>query len=190
MPAIDQVKEDLHYVASAVRREERDDGIPAIYFMWAALVAIGFALPDFAPRWAGLYWFTVGPAGGLASWWLGARSGAKAGVNDAALGRRHGYHWLLAGAAFVLVFIPAFAGRIDAAAAATNVLLVAGLTYVLAGVHLEKPLIWSGLLMFGGYVALSLLDLPYIWTITGLVVAASLLLAGFTRLNREPPVPA
>lgn len=185
MTAIDRVKEDLDYVSSAVRRADRNDGMPIIYYLWAALVAVGFALPDFAPQWAGPYWLIAGPAGGLTSWWLGARQGAKAGVNDAALARRYAYHWLLAGIAFILVFVPAFTGHITAAAAATNVLLVAGLTYVLAGVHLERPLMWSGLLMFCGYIGLSLLDLPYIWTAIGLVVAASLILAGLTRPNHQ-----
>lgn len=186
MTAIDRVKEDLDYVASAVRREARDDGIPGIYYMWALLVGIGWALPDFAPRWTGLYWIIVGPAGGLFSWWLGARQGAKAGINDAALGRRYVYHWLLTLLAFFLVFLPAVTGKIGADAAAINVLLVTGLAYTLAGVHLERPLLWSGLLVFGGYVALSVLELPYMWTTTGLVVAASLVLAGLTRRQSAP----
>lgn len=186
MTAIDRVKEDLDYVASAVRREQREDGIPVIYYMWALLVGIGWALPDFAPRWTGLYWIIAGPAGGLLSWWLGARKGAKAGINDAALGRRYAYHWLLVLLAFFLVFLPAVTGKVSADAAAINVLLVTGLAYSLAGVHLERPLLWSGLLVFGGYVALSVLELPYLWTTTGLVVAASLVLAGLTRRQREP----
>lgn len=190
MTTIDRAKEDLDYVASAVRREARDDGVPVIYYLWAVLVAIGWALPDFAPRWTGLYWIIAGPAGGVASWWIGARQGAKAGINDTALARRYAYHWLLAMLAFFLVFLPAISGKVGADAAAINVLLVAGLTYALAGVHLERPLLWSGLLVFGGYVALSTLDLPYLWTITGLVVAASLILAGLTSRKRRPVAPA
>lgn len=186
MTAIDRFKEDLDYVASAVRRDDHSDGVPVIYYMWAVLIAAGWALPDFAPRWAGLYWVIVGPAGGLVSWWLGSWQGARAGIHDTALGRRYAYHWLLAALAFFLVFLPAIFGKVGADAAAINVLLVAGLTYTLAGVHLERPLLWSGLLVFGGYVALSMLELPYLWTTTGLVVAASLLLAGLTRRKREP----
>lgn len=190
MSAIDRVKEDLDYVANAVRREERDDGVPVIYYMWAALVAVGWSLPDFAPRWAGLYWLIVGPAGGVASWWIGARQGARAGIQDAALGRRHAYHWLLAMLALFLVFLPALVGNATSASAAVNVMLIVGLTYAFAGVHLERPMLWSGLLMFGGYVALTLLDVRYIWTATGLIVAASLLLAGFTLRNRGVSAPA
>lgn len=187
MPTIDRVREDLEYVTNAVRREDRDDPVPAIYLMWAVLVAIGFALPDFAPRWAAWYWFTIGPAGGLASWWLGARQGARDGIKDLALERRHAHHWLWAGLAFILVFLPALTGSATPAAAATNILLVAGLAYGLAGVHLERGLRWSGLLMLGGYVALSVLALPYLWTTTGLVVAASLIVAAFMQ-RKAPPI--
>lgn len=185
MTAIDRVKEDLDYVASAVRRDERRDGLPAIYFMWSVLVAVGWALPDFAPRWAGLYWLIAAPLGGAASWWLGTRESAKIGVNDAEFGRRSLYHWLWAALALFLVFLPALFGKTSGAVAAINVMLVIGLTYTLAGVHLERPLLWSGLLVFIGYVALSLLTVPYIWTTTGLIVAASLVLAGVTRRGRE-----
>ena len=186
MTAIDRVKEDLDYVASAIRREDLDDGVPVIYYLWAVLVAIGWALPDFAPRWTGLYWIIAGPAGGLLSWWIGTRRGTCAGINDTALGRRYAYHWSLTFFALLLVFLPAIFGKISADTAAINVLLVIGLTYTLAGVHLERPLLWCGLLVFAGYVALSTIELPYLWTITGLVVAASLILAGLTRRRRLP----
>jgi len=187
MPAIEQVREDLDYVANAVRREEADRGPPAVYVLWAVIVAIGFALPDFAPRHAGWYWLIVGPAGGIASWLLGRRQGIIDGVHDAALARRYAYDWLVAGAAFILVFVPAMAGAIQPTAAAVNVLLVGGVAYALAGVHLERPLLWSGLLMFGGYVALSLLALPYVWTATGIIVAASLAIAAVVRPRAPSP---
>lgn len=184
MTTVDRVKEDLSYVASVVRQQDRDDGLPVIYFLWAVLVPIGFALPDFAPRWAGWYWLIVGPIGGLLSWWIGTRHSERTGINDIELGRRWGYHWLVAGAAFILIMLPIFTGKTAAPSAAANILLVVGLAYALAGVHLERPLLWSGLLMFGGYLALSVLDLPYVWTTTGVVVAAALILAGVTRQHR------
>ena len=55
MNPIESVRENLDYVASSVRRNERAPGEAAIYFLWAVLVPIGFALPDFAPRLAGPY---------------------------------------------------------------------------------------------------------------------------------------
>ena len=57
-------------------------------------------------------------------------------------------------------------------AAVGNFLLVAGLAYALAGVHLERPMLWSGLIMLAAYVMLNMFALPYTWTITGLVIGA------------------
>ena len=94
----EQIRHDLDYVAAAVRRQDRPVGTPAIYFLWAILVPIGFALPDFLPH--------------------------------------------------------------------------------LAGVHLIRPLLWSGLMMLAAYAALQLLPLPYIWTISGIAIALSLVWAG------------
>ena len=53
------------------------------------------------------------------------------------------------------------------------VLLIIALAYFLAGVHLERPLIWIGVLMLSGYILL-LFNPPYAWTILGLVIAAGL----------------
>ena len=52
---------------------------------------------------------------------IGVRQGVRSGINDAALGRRHAYHWLLALLAFILVFLPAISGKVSAEAAAINV---------------------------------------------------------------------
>ena len=76
MTSAEQLKHDLDYVANAVRRHDRPLGPPAVWFLWALLVPIGFALPDFAPRSAGAYWFFAGIGGGLVSWWL-ARGEAR-----------------------------------------------------------------------------------------------------------------
>ena len=58
-------------------------------------------------------------------------------------------------------------------------LLIAGLAYGLAGVHLEPPMRWVGLMMMAGYMALTLFKLPYAWTATGVLVAAGLMYAGW-----------
>ena len=181
----DRVREDLQYVTGAVRRAERDDGPANIYLMWAVLIAIGFALPDFRPQWSGPYWLIAGPGGAAASAWLGKRHSERCGIRDADFFRRWTYHWLLGGfMGWLLVFMPVATGRIDAPAGVANLLLVLGLTYVLAGVHLQRPLLWSGIIMWAGYAALSMFDLPYVWTTTGLIVAASMLLAALTARTR------
>lgn len=84
MPSNEQLQHGLDYIAGAVRRHNAPAGEPAIFFLWAALVAVGFALPDFAPRWAGPFWL-VAVGGGLLSWWLGARAERRSGINEVEL---------------------------------------------------------------------------------------------------------
>lgn len=185
MTTNDRVKEDLQYVASAVRRADRDDGPANIYLLWAVLIAIGFALPDFAPKWAGPYWLIAGPGGGVLTAWLAKRHAEGCGISDAELDRRAAYHWVLGGfISWMLVILPVATGRMDVNAGVANLLLIFGLVYVLAGVHMVRPLLWSGFIMWAGYIALSVFDLRYVWTTTGLIVGASLLLAAFNTRAR------
>lgn len=180
MSTADQIKQDLDYVASAVRRQDQDSGIPVIYYLWAGIVLVGFALPDFAPRAAYAFWLAAGIGGGLLSWWLAERDARRTGINDVAMGRRHGMHWLVAGAAFVVAALPMLTGAAPAGIAVANFLLVAGLAYALAGVHLQRPLLWSGLVMLAAYAVLVVFAPPYAWTITGAAVAAALAWAGLS----------
>lgn len=186
MTNVDRLRDDLDYVSAAVRSGDTPCGIPALYFLWGGLLAAGFALPDFAPAIAGPYWLIAGIGGGLFSWWLGARTSRRKGINNTALGRRYGLHWIIAGAGFLLCFLPMLSGQVPPATGAANFLLVAGLTYALAGVHLERPLLYCGLLMLAAYGTLVLLAPPYTWTLTGLTVGAALAWSGISALRREP----
>lgn len=180
-----RLQRDLDYVASTVRRRDRYHGVPSIYFLWAAIIAVGFALPDFAPRHAAAFWLVAGIGGGLLSWWLGARAGRRQGVNDVALGRRMGMHWLVAGAGFLLCWLPVLGQGVPMSSVAGNFMLVAGLAYAFAGVHLLRPLLWSGLVMLAAYAVLALRPLPYTWTFSGAAIAVSLLVAGWCALRAE-----
>ncbi len=187
MSPSDSIKQDLQYIANVVRHRDRSPGVPAIYFLWAFIVLVGFSLPDFAPQYAGIFWLFAGIGGGLLSWYLGSRDALKNGVIDAELGRRHGFHWLAGGVAFVGVALPVVVGRADMAAAANSFMLVAALLYTLAGVHLERPLLWSGLVMFAAYAVLVVYNPPHAWTVAGITTATSLLWAGIStqRANRN-----
>lgn len=180
-----QIKEDLAFVASAVRRQDRPSGVPEIYFLWAAIIAVGFALSDFKPAWAGIYWLVVGIPGGLLSWYLGARASNRAGLTDPQLGSRYALHWCIAGVGFFLATLPMVMKRVDPATGASNYLLLAGLAYAFAGVHLERPLLWSGLMMLAGYAALMVFSMPYVWTATGAIIAVSLMWAGMNSRGRR-----
>lgn len=186
MPSADQLQQDLAYVASAVRRHERLLGPPAVWFLWALLVPVGFALPDFAPRSAGAYWFVAGIGGGLLSWWLGQREMRRCGRQDVELSRRIGLHWIIAGVGFVLCGLPMMTGRVAPADAVPGYMLVAGLVYALAGVHLLRPMLWIGTLMLAAYAVLVVAGPPYAWTITGVVIAIALAWAGVAARAGRP----
>lgn len=176
MTDTDQLQQDLDYISAAVRRREQPVGIPALYLFWAVAMFVGFASTDFAPQTTGLYWLVVGMGGGLFSWWMGERDDRKRGVRDVEQGKRYGLHWVVGGIGYFLTALPMFAHGFSNDAAA-GFLLTTGLVYGLAGVHLERPLLWCGLLAFAGYVALVVWRLPYAWTMTGALMATCLLLA-------------
>ncbi|TWI14380.1 hypothetical protein [Aerolutibacter ruishenii] len=185
MPHADRLQQDLDYLSRTVRHRERPVGTPAIYFLWALIVLVGFALPDLAPRVAGAYWCVVGIGGGLLSWWLGARDARVTGVSDPELGKRYGYHWLIGGIGFLLAALPVALGRAPIESAVGTFMLVAGLSYAFAGLHLNRPILWSGLLMLAAYGVMVVAQPPYAWTFTGIAIAASLLWAGLSAQRQR-----
>jgi hypothetical protein len=62
-------------------------------------------------------------------------------------------------------------------------LLIVALAYFLAGVHLERPLKWVGLLMMAGYVGLFFIP-AYGWTLVGILVSLSLIVSGLLERRR------
>jgi hypothetical protein len=178
MASLDNLREDLDYVAGAVRRDDVTS-VPIILVLWGVLIPVGFALADFAPRWCGLYWLVASIAGGCATALISKRTMRLRGQVDRELGRRHGLHWLVMGAAFVLFGASLATGHMDVRSTVPIWLLLSGMGYTLAGLHLDRDraLLPSGLIMFGGYAALVWLPLPYVWTTTGLIASASLLTA-------------
>lgn len=180
----DELQSNLDYVARAVRKRERPPGVPAIYFLWAPLVLIGFALPDWAPHAAGLYWFIACIGGGALSVWLSMRDERVHGVIDRERSRRYGFHWLVAGVAFGLTALPIALGRYELQTVA-NFLLTGGTVYALAGVHMDRPILWSGLIMYAAYAAMMLFSPPYAWTFAGIATAAGLTWAGISAQRRR-----
>lgn len=182
------MQDDLRYVTNAMRRRDPRAGVPAIFFLWAVIIAIGFALPDFAPQHAWLYWAILGPAGGVVSWLLGARDAKRQGDMDRELGIRHGLHWLVSGAAWFAVALPLLgAGDSEplvAEALGRQILLVAALAYGLAAVHLERGLGWPAAFMGLGYVVLTTAPVAYTWTLTGALVAIGLVIGGWRARRR------
>ncbi len=183
MSDLNHLKDDLQFVRDAVNRGRDDRGTAPSYFLWAAIIGIGFALPEFAPRLAWPFWLVAGIGGGLASIWLGIRHGRLRGVQDPAIGRRHGAHWLLSGVAIAVPMAAIGLGKLPMAAAAPMVLAVTGLGYALAGVHLHPPLRWAGVVLLLAAMALLFFNGPHLWTATGIAVAVALVVGGISALR-------
>ena len=178
MAEAQQLKEDLHYVAATVRRAEQYSPVASICYLWAALVLVGFSLSDWSPQHAGPFWLAAAPLGTLISFVLGWRAGRGTGEVDRALGARYAWHWGLALLGFVGVIFPAIGRAMPLDQEIPYFLLVAALAYGMAGVHLDPPLRNVGLIMFAGYAALTVFQLPYSWTVTGVLVCGALFYAG------------
>jgi hypothetical protein len=56
-------------------------------------------------------------------------------------------------------------------------LLILALGYFQAGVHLDRPCLWIGLLIGAGYLFVLFVS-AYAWTVVGLVMAMALTIAG------------
>lgn len=183
MADLDRLEQDLGFLRRAV-----DGAAPrspaSIYFLWAVLVLAGFALVDLNENRVGLYWMIAGPAGGLISVYLGWRDQRHFGAMDLALGMRYVQHW---GAMMAVIFLATLMpgrGLIAWDAFGPLVLLILAMSYFHAGLYLDAPLRWVGLLLVGGYVMVLSVD-AYAWTIVGALVAAALMVVGFRESRRR-----
>lgn len=178
MDTHEELHSDLSYVRRAIERSGTTRSSRAIYLLWAAAIVVGFPLTDFAPQWVGWYWVVVGPLGLVASLWLGWRAGVRQGQRDRARGYRHALHWTGMMVCIFLTVPLALAGVLPWEALSKIILLILALGYFLAGVHLERPLLWVGLLMLVGYGLLFVLD-TYAWTILGAILGGAMILTAF-----------
>lgn len=183
MADLDRLAQDLGFLRRAVGGASPRS--PAtIYFLWAALVLAGFALVDLNEGRVGQYWMIAGPAGGLISAYLGWRDQRHYGAMDLALGMRYAQHW---GAMMAVIFLATLMpgrGLIMWDAFGPVVLLILAMSYFHAGLYLDPPLRWVGLLLIGGYVLVLSVD-TYSWTIVGVLVSATLVVVGFRESQRR-----
>ena len=172
------VESDLSYVRSVVDRSERGPSPAPIYLLWAAIVLVGFPLADFAPAYVGVYWTIMGPLGGVISGVLGWRHSVRLGQVSREIGRRHALHWGGMLAAIFSVVVLGITNTVAWEVVHRIILLVIALAYFLAGVHLDRPLLWVGMLVAVAYFVMFFVT-TYAWTIVGVVVSAALVVAAF-----------
>ena len=184
MTARDGAGSDLAYVRQIVEGTG-DVHVPAIYLFWAAIALAGFTLADFAPYpWLPIYWMVAGPLGFVISWKLSARATLKAGIVNRKLGSKWAYHWAAFGAAGLLGIALPMMGALTWAGYGSYWVLLLALTYLLAGVHLERRLLPVGAIM--GISFLVSLFLPHFgWTAAGVLVAVALAVQALVGRRRN-----
>ena len=182
-PTPNQAAADLEYVRGSIERSK--SGTPAtIYALWGVICLIGFPLVDFAREYVGLYWLIASPLGLVVSLWLGRRSSLERGERDAAAGRKHMLHWSSLLVAIALTLPMVFSGDIAWSALAKLFLIFIALVYFLAGIHLDRRLLYVGLLIVVGY-GLLLLSPPYGWTWAGAMISLALFVCAALAWGRK-----
>jgi hypothetical protein len=125
----------------------------------------------------------MGPAGTIMSGIIGWRHSARIGQASRRLGIRHGQHWVATLAAVFLVVPLGVRGEVEWSKVQQVMLLILSFSYFLAGIYLDRPILWVGLLMACAYVAMFYIT-AYGWTIVGVVVALGLVVAGLSKGRR------
>lgn len=180
-----ELDRDLAYVRGVVEGADAPCGPAGIYLFWAAATLVGFALIDVRPEIVGTYWMIVFPVGWVFSGWLAHRHGKRVGQDDWRLGLRHAVHWLVMFVFVGLAVLLPTRGLIPWPSLGPTVLLSVALAYVLAGIHLDRLLLWPGVLMAGGYVVL-LFEPAFSWTLVGAMVAAGLVVSALAGRRGGP----
>ena len=142
--------------------------------MWAAIVVIGFISMDYNMEW---FWIIGGTGGGLISMWLSRRAAETRGQVDPERAFRANMHWVgLVGG--LLLSIPLqTTGLIDEATVGRIALLIIAICYFLAGVHLDRFMIWLGVLAAAAYGSTFFMS-ELTWSVPGAMIAIGLALAG------------
>lgn len=174
------LEDDLAYVRTAAE-QSTNVHVPAIYLLWAAICLCGFSLVDIVgPQSAliGYFWLVATPVGFGTTIWLAWQARHRAGVVD----RRQSSSWALHFLGFVaagLLGIAAVAtGQLTWAGFSSHWILLAALTYFLAGLHLERRLLPVSLLLGVGYL-ISLFMPGYGFITAGILAAIALVTMAF-----------
>lgn len=172
MAGSEHFAQDLRYVRDLLERPSRTPA--SIPILWAAVGAIGFALVDLAPAAVPWYWLAAGPLGMIASIWLGWRAAERRGHLDRATGMRWAWHWAgLLGAVGAVVLL-AVVGMVPFSVINPVILVLIAIAYLLAGVHLDRRLLWVAAALAIAFPVIILLP-KFGWTAAGGLVALALL---------------
>ena len=173
-----QLHEDLRFVRRAVARRALEPTPRAIPWMWGAFILVSFALLDFNLR-AAFWLFAVGaPLLGVASGFVGAMHGRRVGEVNHRSGRLHALHWGTIFLGMLALVALAAKQRVSGEGVGQVATLVVGIVYFLAGGHLDRRWMPSGLVLIIGAAAITFVP-RYPWTILGVIVSLAVILPTF-----------
>jgi hypothetical protein len=181
-----QLQQDLAFIKNAVEANRpRRLRSWTLWGMWAAIVFVGFALVDFAPRYTGPFWGVAWLVGVIVTWWrmraLGAARGVRSDESRIVMA-----HWFGMGAGqLLLLTLCDMPGEQKGVAA----IVVVAIAYFYMGLHRMRPFLWFALVLALGAIAIRFAHFPYAWTCLGATLAASFLLTA-ALANRAAIVPA
>ncbi len=177
--------EDLHYVRDLVDQADRPHLPRAVVSIWAAIVLIGFPLPDYAGQGTVLrYWLIAGPIGFALCALLSARAMRRAGEHDVRAARRQFAHWGVLFLTGGLAILLPQTGNMDWHAIAPLMLLLLSFAYLLASVHIGPSFVGPGVIFALGYCLL-IYQVAFAWTIIGVLAALAFVVsAEIGRRNR------
>jgi hypothetical protein len=190
MTQSDQIRDDLSFVRQVVARRE---GVPASfsagYYIWAVYVLIGYCLLDINVHWANWFfllgWFPGAVASGIARrYWI-----RKYGEYDQTRLKKAKLHFAVGGLLAVASVIalaccaPTFRGPITGQVS----VILFGMIYFLAGVHIDRSFLWLGPILIIGGIVVGLVP-HYGWSALGVVIAGGLCVAGIINSRRQRAV--
>ncbi len=184
MNELGTVARDLVFLRRRVERH-RVSPPATIFYLWACIVATGGILTDVAPGVGVVFWIVSGLAGGGASFWLGLRWSRRSGSIKPRTSVRHGLHW---GGLLLATLLMGFVEGPRSTEPNTfgaGILLIVGLGYYYAGVHIHGVYFWVAGLQAIGYVVVVLLPSTP-WSIVGLTIAAGLAGSGIAVRRTKP----
>lgn len=187
MTQSDQAARDLEFVRGALEAHGESGGREtpvSVGIMWAAIILLGCLGNDFIPQWAWLFWVTAAPVGSMLSGVLSGRRAAQMGEMHARIGMLNGMHWSCLFWAPIPIILLAVMGKIDGQTCGTLMLLVSGVVWYLAGVHLDRRWTLPGIAMVAAAAILVWVH-KYPWTIAGVIGAGSVLVS-FLVIGGKP----
>lgn len=179
MSAEKQIQNDLQYVRGVVETSGAfPSSSPAVLYLWAVIVVVGFVMMDYGMPW---FWPIGATVGGILSVWLNRRTAEDRGQVDKAVALRANLHWAVGLTGGLVLSIPLqITGQIDPATNSQIALLIIAVVYFLAGVHLDRSFMWIGGLAALAYGATFFLT-GFVWTIPGALIGIGLLFAGIQQ---------